>query len=393
MYQKKSMMPIALMICSVLLISGCAGQSAKSQDGSSSLNPSDLAKCLAANGAKVYGASSCSHCQDQKALFGEEWGIIDYIECEVPDDPSAQNAECSKAGITAYPTWVFRDGQVAQGKRTMEELWQMAGCGAAIASPVSDDEMEDIAPEEPSEGMYDPNQDSNGAIEDTDAKVPAEPEEQSMTYQIDLDASITYRGGSTMDNVRIMSENTEHTVISTKKTIKRDWRGDFVSDGERNPIQISVEGYQEAFCVKTNQDQSFDVVGAVHGEYSTGPYEGTTEIDLEYVVDDQDGSDTGLRISFSQIEGLPTMPSATRLGPCPTESRVKEEALNARVNDLYDATSSIYNRIDEVNRPDEYGPFFSSIDGGTIDFSGTEPSSIVGYTNTWVGTLTVTRIS
>src|SRR3989338_10319751 len=190
-------------VIGILFISGCVEQGTQVQN--TPISASDLAKCLAANGAKVYGASSCSHCQDQKALFGEDWKFINYIECEVPEDPNAQKDECMRAGITAYPTWVFKDGQVKQGLASMDELVQMSGCKSPIAAP-----SVPIADEELPEDQID----TETAIEQTTVEDAAKSKEESMTYQIDMDITFKYLAPSGLNGY------SEHTVLHTTKTLK-----------------------------------------------------------------------------------------------------------------------------------------------------------------------------
>lgn len=67
-------------------------------DGSSVAE--SLAKCLAEKKVTMYGAEWCSHCKTQKALFGEAFKFIPYVEC--PDNISL----CIEKGIEGYPTWL-----------------------------------------------------------------------------------------------------------------------------------------------------------------------------------------------------------------------------------------------------------------------------------------------
>src|SRR3989338_10958577 len=212
-------------VIGILFISGCVEQGTQVQN--TPISASDLAKCLAANGAKVYWASSCSHCQDQKALFGEDWKFINYIECEAPGDPNTQKDECMQAGITAYPTWVFKDGQVKQGFASMDELVQMSGCKSPIAAPsvpIVDEEVPEY------------QTGTETIIEQTTVEDAAKSKEESMTYQIDLDSYYTHNGDH--------SRNTEHVVFSTQKTLIRKSNYKFESEyGESTPLKVSVEGY------------------------------------------------------------------------------------------------------------------------------------------------------
>ena len=91
--------------------------------------PEDLdsfAMCLSDKGAKMYGASWCGHCNDQKDMFGESWQHVDYVECSGPF--GGEVAECVQAGIKGYPTWVFPDLGKKPGTQTFEELSEYSGC-------------------------------------------------------------------------------------------------------------------------------------------------------------------------------------------------------------------------------------------------------------------------
>jgi uncharacterized membrane protein len=83
-----------------------------------------LAQHLADTGAVFYGAWWCSHCQDQKQLFGQEAAkMMPYIECSTPDG-QGQTPQCQEAGITGYPTWEI-NGERLAGTRSLEELAQL----------------------------------------------------------------------------------------------------------------------------------------------------------------------------------------------------------------------------------------------------------------------------
>jgi len=85
----------------------------------------ELAKCLTAKGAVLYGAYWCPHCRNQKELFGDAIKDIKYVECQVPN--GGQTEECKKAGITAYPTWII-NGKQYLGEKSLQELAEIAGC-------------------------------------------------------------------------------------------------------------------------------------------------------------------------------------------------------------------------------------------------------------------------
>jgi uncharacterized membrane protein len=86
-----------------------------------------LAEHLTQQGAKMYGAYSCSHCQEQKQLFGKQaWEKVTYVEC-VPDAlKNPQPKACQDAGIKGFPTW-FVNGKTDPGVKKLADLGQMTG--------------------------------------------------------------------------------------------------------------------------------------------------------------------------------------------------------------------------------------------------------------------------
>jgi len=60
-----------------------------------------FAKCLAEKNIVMYGTPWCSWCQRQKALFGESFSFVAYVDC------SKRPNECVSEGINATPTWIF----------------------------------------------------------------------------------------------------------------------------------------------------------------------------------------------------------------------------------------------------------------------------------------------
>jgi hypothetical protein len=86
-----------------------------------------LALCLSEKGVKFYGASWCSHCNNQKSAFGESAKYLPYVECTEPDG-QAQTTVCTENNITGYPTWVFQDGSRESGELSMEVLAEKSGC-------------------------------------------------------------------------------------------------------------------------------------------------------------------------------------------------------------------------------------------------------------------------
>jgi glutaredoxin len=90
-----------------------------------------LAQCINDSGAKFYAAWWCPHCQATKALFGKAHVKLPYIECQTKSRKQTQ--ECTDAGITGYPTWIFADGSRISGERTLEELAEKTSCQAPLA--------------------------------------------------------------------------------------------------------------------------------------------------------------------------------------------------------------------------------------------------------------------
>ncbi|KAF8410349.1 hypothetical protein HHK36_002877 [Tetracentron sinense] len=88
-----------------------------------------LAKHLHTIGAKMYGAFWCSHCLEQKQMFGREAAkLLDYVEC-YPDGYRRgikMEKACADAGIEGFPTWVI-NGQVLSGDQEFSELARVSG--------------------------------------------------------------------------------------------------------------------------------------------------------------------------------------------------------------------------------------------------------------------------
>ncbi|KAG1362735.1 thiol-disulfide oxidoreductase LTO1 [Cocos nucifera] len=88
-----------------------------------------LAKHLRSIGAKMYGAFWCSHCNEQKQMFGREAAkILDYVEC-FPDGAGKGRKmakECSAVGIEGFPTWVIKD-KVLSGEQELPALAEASG--------------------------------------------------------------------------------------------------------------------------------------------------------------------------------------------------------------------------------------------------------------------------
>lgn len=80
-----------------------------------------LAQALATKGITMYGAEWCPHCQAQKALFGDTFKLIPYVEC--PENEKL----CLDKGVRGYPTWITADGTKYEGEQSLEKLAEISG--------------------------------------------------------------------------------------------------------------------------------------------------------------------------------------------------------------------------------------------------------------------------
>src|SRR3989338_4379734 len=101
----------------ILIVASC---SAKNESETESRLDA-FAKCLSDNGIKMYGAYWCTHCNNQKQMFAESWKYVNYIECSLPNR-AGQTQICSGAGINAYPTWEFANGDRIEGGLSLGQL-------------------------------------------------------------------------------------------------------------------------------------------------------------------------------------------------------------------------------------------------------------------------------
>jgi hypothetical protein len=90
-----------------------------------------LANCLTEKGVIMYGASWCTHCANQKALFGKSFQYVNYVQCSTdPTDPH-QLQQCTDAGVKGYPTWSI-NGTLYAGEQNLYTLAKNAGCLDAL---------------------------------------------------------------------------------------------------------------------------------------------------------------------------------------------------------------------------------------------------------------------
>ena len=77
--------------------------------------------CLTERGLSMYGADTCSSCQYQKSLFGNDFENVDYVNCQF------NVSKCNANSIEKYPTWLVA-GQRLVGAQSLEALSEMSGC-------------------------------------------------------------------------------------------------------------------------------------------------------------------------------------------------------------------------------------------------------------------------
>ncbi|XP_074372405.1 thiol-disulfide oxidoreductase LTO1 isoform X2 [Apium graveolens] len=86
-----------------------------------------LARHLQSIGAKMYGAFWCSHCVEQKQMFGSEAAkLLNYTEC-FPDGYRTGvkiDKACANVGIEGFPTWVINGFEWRTGAiRACSDIW------------------------------------------------------------------------------------------------------------------------------------------------------------------------------------------------------------------------------------------------------------------------------
>jgi hypothetical protein len=87
-----------------------------------------LAYHLKQAGAKMYGASWCPMCRRQAQVFGDAFSQVPHIECFPNGREGGSIAQCQKAGIQGFPTWVI-GGRTYPGLRSIEELASISNYG------------------------------------------------------------------------------------------------------------------------------------------------------------------------------------------------------------------------------------------------------------------------
>jgi hypothetical protein len=89
---------------------------------------SKTAQCLKDSGAQFFGASWCSHCANQKAVFKKSMKLLPYNECATGGAGSPQTQICIDNEIKSYPTWKFANGETVTGEISPAELAVKVNC-------------------------------------------------------------------------------------------------------------------------------------------------------------------------------------------------------------------------------------------------------------------------
>lgn len=86
-----------------------------------------FAMCLKQKDIKMYGASWCPHCQEQKKMFESSQKYLNYVECSTIDG-TGQTDVCKNNQISSYPTWELSNGTKLAGTYSFEKLSEISGC-------------------------------------------------------------------------------------------------------------------------------------------------------------------------------------------------------------------------------------------------------------------------
>lgn len=99
-----------------------AANNAEWDDMEVAWNVAELAKCLSDNWVIMYWTEWCGHCKNQKALFGDSFAQVEYVDCD------ADRQKCLDAGVKGFPTWINQEGDAFPGTQTLARLAEIATC-------------------------------------------------------------------------------------------------------------------------------------------------------------------------------------------------------------------------------------------------------------------------
>ena len=87
-----------------------------------------FAQCVGRSGTKMYGLYWCTHCAEQKELFGSSFQYVPYVECGIKGQAHGETAECTAAGVKQFPTWEFPNKERHEGLEPLDILAEKTGC-------------------------------------------------------------------------------------------------------------------------------------------------------------------------------------------------------------------------------------------------------------------------
>jgi hypothetical protein len=87
----------------------------------------DFAKCLTQKGAVMYGLATCSHCLDQKKMFGSSFQYVTYVECSI------DSALCQSKGVESVPVWEITGSLITPGAVSLTQLSVLTSCPLALS--------------------------------------------------------------------------------------------------------------------------------------------------------------------------------------------------------------------------------------------------------------------
>jgi hypothetical protein len=83
---------------------------------------------LSSKNAKMYGLYWCTHCAEQKEMFGSSFHNVNYVECAIKDKPGELAPACKAAGVKLFPSWQFDGEAPKEGVLSLHALSDKTGC-------------------------------------------------------------------------------------------------------------------------------------------------------------------------------------------------------------------------------------------------------------------------
>ena len=80
-----------------------------------------FAECLTQKDVSVYVMEGCTHCREQKQLFGSSFNYLSSTDC------AFDLKKCTDLGIRNVPAWII-GGEKYEGVQSLEKLSEMTGC-------------------------------------------------------------------------------------------------------------------------------------------------------------------------------------------------------------------------------------------------------------------------